>query len=418
MQTELRRPDDSSTAPRMPVRSEPGTPAPAPEAAEKGRAPSPTPVLMVGPFDERAIGGIAACVRTLIAYAYDDRLDVRPVDSSKDPDRHGSRLKTLAASLGAIASVGYRLARTRSGLVHIHTSSFTSFYEKSAMALIARASGHLPLIHIHGSQFDRFYLEAPPVRRRLLRWVLRRVCHRVIVLSDFWVAFMQEKVGVEAERLAVLHNPVQIPSEVAPSGRASKRMSNDEPVTVLLLAVLYPGDERRKGIYEFLDAAVKLRDRGNWRFRLAGPFLAGPAVRDAYWKDVQEAGVDDVLELVGPVVGPAKYAEIAAADMVVLPSYAEGLPIVMMEAMGLGVPVVVTPVGGIPDVVTHERNGLVIPAGDAGALARAIERLRDDSDLRNRLREGGLATFEALFSIREVGRRLNALYLDLLNPHG
>lgn len=394
----------------------PKAPDAAPATPGSARACPPAPVLMIGPFGERAIGGIAACVRTLMTYTYDDRLDVQPVDTSKDPDRHGSAIRTLTASLATIASVGVRLVRTRSGLAHIHTSSFTSFYEKAAIALIARASGHRPLMHIHGSQFDRFYLESPPLRRRFLRWVLRRVCHRVVVLSDFWVAFMREKVGLEPRRLAVLHNPVLIPPELEPPRRSSSPDRDERPFTVLLLAVLYPNDERRKGIYEFLEAARRLRGEGAWRFRLAGPFLAGPTVRDAYWKRVQEAGADDVLELVGPVLGQAKYEEIAAADVVVLPSYAEGLPIVMMEAMGLGVPVVVTPVGGVPDVIVHEENGLVIPVGDAGALARAVERLRADSGLRRRLQEGGLATFEARFSIGEVGRRLNALYLAMLNP--
>ena len=89
-----------------------------------------------------------------------------------------------------------------------------------------------------------------------------------------------------------------------------------------------------------------------------------------------------------------------AADVFCLPSFAEGLPLVLIEAMGRGVPVIATAVSGTPELIIHEQSGLLIPRDDADALAAAIRRYLEDADLWRRCLSGGYEaarrnTFEA-----------------------
>jgi colanic acid/amylovoran biosynthesis glycosyltransferase len=92
-------------------------------------------------------------------------------------------------------------------------------------------------------------------------------------------------------------------------------------------------------------------------------------------------------------------AELARADVFVLPSLAEGIPVVLMEAMASGVPCVTSPVNGIPELIEHERNGLLATPGDAEALARQLRRVIGDTGLRQRLATAGRAEVEQRFNL-------------------
>ena len=101
-------------------------------------------------------------------------------------------------------------------------------------------------------------------------------------------------------------------------------------------------------------------------------------------------------------------------DVFALSSFAEGVPVVLMEAMAAGIPVVATRIAGIPELVRDEENGLLIPPGDASATANAIQRLLEDADLRNRLSEFGRKTIECDFNIRAESQWLAAILTNAL----
>ena len=102
----------------------------------------------------------------------------------------------------------------------------------------------------------------------------------------------------------------------------------------------------------------------------------------------------------------------AAFDVFALPSLHEGLPLAPQEAMASGVPVVVTDAGGLPELVEHGRDGLVVPRGDPPALASGITRLLRDPELRDRLGRAGRRRAESL-DVRHAVRRLEEVYEEL-----
>ena len=104
---------------------------------------------------------------------------------------------------------------------------------------------------------------------------------------------------------------------------------------------------------------------------------------------------------------------LATASIYVLPSYAEGLPISILEAMSAGLPVVTTPVGGIPEAITDGEEGLLVPTGNAEALSDAIQRLLSDSELREAMGSRGQAKFDTCFNANVVLPQLESMYRDL-----
>ena len=128
---------------------------------------------------------------------------------------------------------------------------------------------------------------------------------------------------------------------------------------------------------------------------------------------IRERGLVDVAAVVGPVQPDEVSRELLAADVFCLPSYREGLPMAILEAMAVGLPVVATAVGGIPDVVRDNESGLLLDAGDVAGLAVALAALARDPELRRRLGETGRGLVEELAGASVVTARWRALYASV-----
>ena len=199
-----------------------------------------------------------------------------------------------------------------------------------------------------------------------------------------------------AARIAVIGNPVSVPGEVAKPEREAR--------TVLFLGWL----QREKGVFDLVQAMpAVLRAVPQARF-----VLAGRGDRQALLSLARSLGVEQALELPGWVEGDRKDQLLRAADVFVLPSYYEGLPVGVMEAMARGIPVVATRVGGIPDLVAHGVSGLLLEPGRPAALAQAIVSVLTDATLRTRLREAAHREVRC-YSTDAVVAELEALYRKL-----
>ena len=140
--------------------------------------------------------------------------------------------------------------------------------------------------------------------------------------------------------------------------------------------------------------------------------LALDLVQRAHAHDPQRAGLQGRVELAGALTRDQVAAELAAADVLVAPSVPtkqgrrEGIPVVLMEAMSSGLPVVASRISGIPELVQDDVNGLLAPPGDAPALAAALRRLADDPELRARLGAAGRRTVQEGFDVERSAEQL------------
>jgi glycosyltransferase involved in cell wall biosynthesis len=355
-------------------------------------------VLMVG-TDLAGMGGIRTVVEGYIHAGLFEEIDCTYVTTH----RPGSHWTKIVAAVCGWASVAARLATLDAPLVHVHLSSRASFWRKSVVCLLARLAGRPYLLHVHGSEFAQFYEECSPRGRRMVSRVLARAA-LVLALSEAWRVTLH---GISPQaRLDVLMNAVPLP----PLDPARRR----EPPRPTLL---FLGEvARHKGVLELAHAFARLTAQfPQLQLVYGGTGSALQEVRDLTAKLELGARVG----FTGWLEAERKRAAFAEATIFVLPSYVEGMPMALLEAMSWGLPTIATAVGGVPEIITHEANGLLIPPGDTAALAAAIARLMADPQLRQRLGDAARATVAERFSLDTAVRRLLEFYRRFgIEPRG
>jgi glycosyltransferase involved in cell wall biosynthesis len=246
-----------------------------------------------------------------------------------------------------------------------------------------------------------------PVVRALMRLALGGRCSRLVLQNHDDVALFKSARVVDPSVIRLIHGSGVDCSMFVPV--SSDRSRCDEFRVLLASRLLWD-----KGIREYAEAARSLgkRDRP-LRFLLAGdPDPGNPAaVPDAQLAEWQSEGI---IACLGHVDDMAKLY--ASVDLVVLPSYREGLPKSLIEAAACGLPLVTTDVPGCREVVTNEVNGLIVPARDSGSLAAAIARIADDPDLASRLGRAARETAQQQFDVSIIVAQTLAVYDEILDP--
>jgi glycosyltransferase involved in cell wall biosynthesis len=196
----------------------------------------------------------------------------------------------------------------------------------------------------------------------------------------------------------VIYNPVQLPSTITP-------FETRETHTLLFLGRL----GERKGSYDLLRAVASISDD----FPDLKLLMGGDGEIEKIRVEAQRLGIADKVELLGWVRGPDKTALLTRASVYVLPSYNEGLPMSVLEAMAAGLPVISTPIGGIPEAVTDGVEGNLVKPGDVDAFSAALRRLLSDPSLRRQMGEAARLKVETVFSMDRIVPQIEALYREL-----
>lgn len=343
---------------------------------------------MVG-TDLAGMGGIRTVVQGYIDTGLFERIDCTYVTTH----RPGSRPRKLVAALTGWAAVAWRLRTLDAPLVHVHLSSRASFWRKAVVCRLARMAGRPYLLHVHGSEFADFYEECSPRQRRIVSAVLARAT-LVLALSEGWRRTL-ERISPQA-RIEVLRNAVALPALEETSAAA------DRPPTLLYLGEV----SRHKGVFELVRAFARVAPR----FPALRLVYAGAGSLERIRQLAAELGVADRVQLTGWVESQRKREELARATLFVLPSYVEGMPMALLEAMSWGLPCIATPVGGVPELITDTANGLLVPPADVDALAAAIARLMSEPALSDRLGRAARDTVAASFSLGPAVERLIEIY--------
>jgi glycosyltransferase involved in cell wall biosynthesis len=242
----------------------------------------------------------------------------------------------------------------------------------------------------------------PPDGSRQPRALLRAY-RRIIAVSEEVRTRYALDLHVSPSRLAVVHNAIRVPpvGRVAPPGLRSGLVGGRPDFMVLTPARLHP----QKGHTYLLAAAAAVPAA---TFVLAGD---GP-LRQELEAQAREQGVADRCVFLGERTDVPDL--LAAADVVVLPSLFEGLPVSVLEAMAAERPVVATAIGGTDEAITGEDTGILVPPRDPAALAAAIRRLQADPGLARRLASAGRARVERAFSATGTARAVMRIYDEVV----
>jgi len=369
-------------------------------------------VVHVGPLPP-PFGGMASYVEQFLRSPVTRAFDVKNVRSDQIGKYAavGARRKLLNVVNCVVlcAALLRSLLEYRPAIVHVQSNSYTGFYEKSVLTFLARSAGRKVLMHLQGGGFRDFYDRSPDTLRRLIRACLN-IHHRVVANSRQMRQDLLD-MGVPSRRITVLDNAVFVPPTGIWNGAGpvpGARDRSDTTVTVLFLNRLAPA----KGVAELIESAGRVCSvHPDVRFRIVGPDDPRERpVRD----QVRMHGLEGRVEVPGPIAEEAKDAAFRAADIYVLPSHVEGMPIGLLEAMSYGLPCVVTPVGGIAGVVQDGVNGLLVPPRDSAALASAIEQLVEDPALRRRLGTAARETITRRFNWVTRAQEFIDLYSSVL----
>ena len=328
-------------------------------------------VLVAIPHGPAGQGGIGRIMTSLLQeLERQDRtdLDVQFVVTRGPGHVAWSLLDTLRFCVGMVSA---RL-RSKLDVVHLNVAADGSTYRKMIIAACARLLGTPYVVHLHGSRYQTFWKDGQRGMGALIRRFFE-AASRVIVLGHFWQEFVAGKAPRSAENIVIVPNATEVPS--LPINRG-------EGVHVLFLGRL----GERKGVPQLIDALTRMSHIPEWRATIAGDGEVEAARMQA-----RGEGLADRVALPG-WVGPDHVAAlIASADILVLPSFAENLPISVIEGMAAGLAVVATPVGAVEDIILHERTGLLVAPGDVEALTAALTRLVEDRSLRQRLGAAAMA---------------------------
>jgi glycosyltransferase involved in cell wall biosynthesis len=221
-----------------------------------------------------------------------------------------------------------------------------------------------------------------------------------LVLATHHVDEFGQRLGMGAGRVRLLHNPVVL-APLAPRPLPAA----DGVVRAVSLGRL----GHRKGSYDVVAAVALLPEDVRTRLRVV---LAGDGEIDEVRAAVADAGVDDVVEIRGWLGTDDRDELVRASQVFLLPSYEEGLPMAMLEAMAQGLALVVSPVGGIPNVVGDGVEGLLVEPGDTEALSTALRRMVEDDALRERVAAAARARAEH-FDVDHWYADLAALWISL-----
>lgn len=292
------------------------------------------------------------------------------------------------------------LRRLRVDVLHVHHVPLWDRIERAA----ARAG--IPVVL---TEHARHSISKSPHLRQAARRAADEAGAFTVVSADLAEWFASE-LGIARERLTVVPNGVDTERFVPGGGdRALLRTvarRADGPVLVAVGRLAEAKDHAT-----LLRALARLRLRGV----AASLVIIGEGdQRPALERQVAELGLGDHVVLAGTRTDTERL--VPGADAFVLSSQREGLPMVLLEALASGVPVVSTNVGGIGEVVTTGRDGLLVPARDADALAGALHAVLTEPALAARLRHEARRTAEERFALRNTVARYEAIYERLAVP--
>jgi len=298
--------------------------------------------------------------------------------------------------LRSAIAIGRLVQREGYRLLHAHTP-------RTAMAccLAARASGVPMVYHVHSpTARDSTRRWQNAVNGLIEQWSVRRAS-RLIAVSESLRRQMEES-GLDPRRLAVVHNGV-------PRQPRRDRHPPCGTWTLGTVALFRP----RKGTEMLLEALAMLRRQGHSvRLRAVGPFET--AQHESHLKQLcRQLELEEAVEWAG--FSSQVPAELAAMDLFVLPSlFGEGLPMVVLEAMASGTPVVATRVEGLPEAIRHGQDGLLVTPGDAAGLAAAVASIIEGRVGWQQLRTSALERQAQGFSDESMAAGVAAVYREVL----
>ena len=277
-------------------------------------------------------------------------------------------------------------------IIHIHTSEPPSALRKVLFMAVSKLLGKKVIVHFHSFSVDTTIKSK---YQNVYRYLFGKA-DVVLVLSKYWQDELCRTFEFKDNKVKVLYNPctTEVSSKVYPKRKQ----------------ILYAGTvNARKGYADMIKAFAQIADRyPDWSIVFAGngEIEEGKAL-------ASRLSIAKQTVFLGWVRGEEKDKAFKEASIFCLPSYAEGFPMGVLDAWAYGLPVITTPVGGIPDIAIDGKNCLLFNPGDVDNLAKLMDKMMSSVELRKLVASESNELAKGIFSVEKVTERLGNIYQNL-----
>ena len=349
-------------------------------------------IMLVGP-DRSVKGGITTVIEGILASELAKRHTFLHLSTHRDDL---SKMGKLGYGIKAYANFLKAHRQFRPQLIHIHSSFGASFYRKAILIVMARLLRTKVINHIHGAEFDRFYESAGSIKKRLVKTIYDYP-ETTIVLSQEWVNRIESI--VHKSKVFCLNNFAVIPDMNVDEMLAGYHAREKN--------ILFLGEVgKRKGAYDLPDIVKHVSESiPDTHF-----VVAGNGNIEAVRQQLHSRACDQYVTFTG-WIGPEQKKEwLTKSQIFLLPSYNEGLPMSVLEAMSYGLPVVSTLVGGIPGLVETGKNGYLYPPGDTKGIAEGLVNIFQHPKQALEICKANIEKIKRNYSLETTMDQLESIY--------
>jgi glycosyltransferase involved in cell wall biosynthesis len=284
--------------------------------------------------------------------------------------------------------------RVRPDICHIHHASNGSFYRKVYYILISKLLGSKVIVHVHSSYFVTFVSNTKSLRRKVISSVLNS-CDLVIVLTQGILDQLTSLEDISLRNATVVNNPICLNNY-----RVCKTQLRDRNRLVYLGWIT-----QAKGVYDLLEAAPHIKEKIP-DFTLD---YYGNKETEKLSLLINERDLGDYITIHGWIDSDRKNVVLKTATALILPSYTEGIPNVILEAMATGLPIITTAVGGIPDILKDDINCAFCTPGDPVDIAEKVGSLLLSSAKKEAISAQNLISVEQYDSVK-ICQQIQSIY--------
>ena len=344
-------------------------------------------ILVVGPDIHKVPGGMSAVINSQLEASLNSEIDMKYISSNIE-DKFCKKVYWMVKGILKYISI-----LPRYDIVHIHVAERGSFYRKSLYLLISKVFKKKSILHFHGAEFDEFYWkECNQVQKKYINYILKKTT-LILALGVKWKKNIEKYTTTPVE---ILTNSISIPNKIN---------YNENSTSILLLGRL----EKRKGVFDLLSIIDDVIDRVPQCIL----YLAGDGNLDKVKSEIRKRKNKNNIKLLGWINKEQKESILKETGIFVLPSYNEGMPIAILEAMSYGLPIVSTNVGDIESVVKDKKNGFIISPGDKEALKESVIELLLNKNMRIKMSKINYDEVYKKYNLEKNTEKLREIYINL-----
>jgi len=373
-------------------------------------------VLLIGPVPP-PVGGIAFYVQDLLNSQLEN-VEFEVFNTSLPSwiapfDREGKMMYSAILEKGiwgAVKMFGYvtvsyiilfgKLIYSRPDIVQVFPSSYWGYWRHWFYLLMSKPFVPNTILHVLNA-IDIFYENVGRLQKFIIKQSLNSA--NLYLLQSYGLAKWVEQYS--QRKVVGIFNGIHL--DIIPSDQAKfVSFSNKEALVGITIGKL----GTTKGTYDILGAIANIKADNeivNWIFVGGGDI-------DTFQRIANDYGITEQVAFCGSVADKTKWQLLMGADFFCLPSYEEGQPISIIEAMAVGLPIISSEVGSIPEIIEDGVNGFIIVPGDQQALAHSVQKLCRDTFIRQQMRENSARFSQERHDIRQLFEKLGDIYTELM----